>query len=489
MIPCKQSSIGCPVSAPVEYRIPPMRHRAYRSGVALLFVLIVLTVLVTVVTILVSRTATHKHRQRYMIDYQIARYACDSGMKYALSVMPDLSVRLVERADEPDFSDVFYMTTGQYQQYLADWAEVLTARRIQEAQENEDLDMAGLGTEAGSDALGSLAGLLAGEGAMDPNNPSAMEPSETDMMPLGSMAAMGPMDAWFVVDPNEIEIRGPYGPPWPLVTKPIELEIGPAKVRIEIIDENAKLPLTWVMTNDAKVRPAAIDAVTLFCEWMQMPPDQTDALLAQLQSLKRVKSFKIDPKPITVTQQVPTPTRTTRTVTSSRLRTSTSSIRRTGTTLRRTARPAIMHTADFARLLHSTEIDLETLAWPIPETGNRLESPLKYLALWGSQRVNINTAPRHVLEAALTFGGHHVEIADAIIERRRTKPFQSIDELEQMLPGYATSIRACQPYLTTQSTFFSIRVTAWAGTAKASAVTTVIRNGKQVQTIAMLTQR
>ncbi len=454
------------------------RGPRHRAGVVLLFTLIVLTVLVTVVAILASRIAMHKHRQQYMIDYQNARYACDSGMKYALAALPDMSVRLVERSDEPDFSDVFYMTTGQYQQYLTAWAEVLAARQLE-----EDPSFGagvGAGMSGADDPLAGLAALLGGGTSADPN---ATEPfgGGYSAMPYGADP--------FAIDPNEIEIRGPYGPPWPLAVEPIDMEVGQARVRIEIIDENAKLPLTWAITSDQKVQRAATDAVTLFCEWMGMEQPEIDGLFAQLENVEKIKRFTIDPKPVTVTQRVPTPTRTVRTVTRSAVRTSTRSLSQSGTTLRRTARPAIMHTADFARLLHSTEIDLETLARPNPQTGERAESPLKYLALWGSQHVNINTAPRHVLEAAFVFGGNHVEIADAIIQRRRTEPFKSIDELEEMLYGYATSIRECRPYLTTTSTFFSIRVTAWAGTAKASAVTTVIKDGKQVEKVAMLTHR
>ncbi|HEV59221.1 MAG TPA: hypothetical protein ENN87_17260 [Phycisphaerales bacterium] len=447
-----------------------------RAGVVLLFTLIVLTVLVTVVAILASRIATHKHRQQYMIDYQNARYACDSGMKYALATLPDTSVRLVERPDEPDFSDVFYMTTGQYQQYLAAWAEVLAARQIEQGGSFG----AGAGMSGSDDPLAALAALLGGGASADPN--------ATGPFGGGAQTTAYAGDP-FAMDPNEITIRGPYGPPWPLVVEPIEIEVGQARVRIEIIDENAKLPLTWAITSDQKAQRAATDAVTLFCEWMGMERSEIDGLFAQLERVEKIKRFTIDPKPVTVTQRVPTPTRTVRTVTGSAVRTSTRSLSQSGTTLRRTARPAIMHTADFARLLHSTEIDLETLARPNLQTGERAESPLKYLALWGSQRVNINTAPRHVLEAAFVFGGHHVEIAEAIIQRRRSEPFKSIDELEEMLYGYATSIRECRPYLTTTSTFFSVRVTAWAGTAKASAVTTIVKDGKQVQKVAMLTHR
>ncbi|MBN1123499.1 MAG: general secretion pathway protein GspK [Sedimentisphaerales bacterium] len=452
------------------------------TGMALVFVLIILVVLSTAMYTLSSRIATHKHRQQFMIDYQNARYACDSGMKYALAAMGNLKFKLVERTDQPDFSDLFYMTEKDYQQYLSDWAVVLAERKAMED------DSSGFGQESLFNTDGfdvgnnTLSSLFSGLGmSKDPN-------SMFDMDGFGQFpgsASFGSMS-----DPNEIEIPGPYGVPWPFVTEPIEVQIGQARMRIEIADENAKMPLTWVLTSDDKVKRAANDATILFFEWMQMDSGEIDDLLTQLEQIAEIKKFTINPKPVTVTKQVDTKSVTSSTVSrSSRLRRSSQPLSRAGTTSIRQARPTIMNTADFARLLHSSHLNMERLARPVPDTGKRYESALKYLALWGSQRVNINTAPRHVLEAAFTFGGHHVEIADEIIRRRQEKPYKTIDELKESLYGYSTAIRECEPYITTESTFFSIYITAWSGSATASAVATVIKEGNQVQTIAMLTRR
>ncbi|MBN1126409.1 MAG: general secretion pathway protein GspK [Sedimentisphaerales bacterium] len=457
-----------------------LRHR--RCGMALVFVLIILVVLSTAMYTLSSHIATHKHRQQFLIDYQNARYACDSGMKYALAAMGNLKCKLAERTDQPDFSDLFYMTQEDYEQYLSDWAVVLAERELMEGDtsypgRNSSFDTSGLG--AAGNALSSLfSGFTGGD---DPNTLFGMSGFGND----NGVASFGRIS-----DPNEIEIPGPYGVPWPFVTEPIEVQIGQAKVRIEIADENAKMPLTWVLTSDDKVKRAVRDATVLFFEWMQLDPEEIDDMLTRLDQIGRIKNFTIDPKPVTVTQQVESKAITSRTISrSSRLRTSTQPLTQRGTTSIRQARPAIMNTADFARLLHSSSLDMERLARPIPDTGKRYESALKYLALWGSQRININTAPRHVLEAAFTFGGHHVEIADEIIRQRREKPYKSIEDLKQSLKGYATAIRECEPYIATESTFFSITITAWSGSATASAVATVVKEGGQVQTIAMLTRR
>ena len=74
------------------------------------------------------------------------------------------------------------------------------------------------------------------------------------------------------------------------------------------------------------------------------------------------------------------------------------------------------------------------MAQPLPDTADRVESPLKYLSLWGAQRVNVNTAPRHVLEAtfALAMDSFDIpEFTQEVIELRKEKPFRNIDDLKE----------------------------------------------------------
>jgi type II secretory pathway component PulK len=108
------------------------------------------------------------------------------------------------------------------------------------------------------------------------------------------------------------------------------------------------------------------------------------------------------------------------------------------------------------------------------------------MAVWGSSKVNINTAPRQVLEAAFTFGGDAEKIAEEIIRLRRLEPFKNVEELRQTLLRYSDSIKECEKYIVTNSTFFTIKVTAVSGMAKASAVIAVKRKGKQIKLIAVI---
>ena len=131
-------------------------------------------------------------------------------------------------------------------------------------------------------------------------------------------------------------------------------------------------------------------------------------------------------------------------------------------------------------------IDTELLARPTIISETRKESPLKYMGMWASGRVNINTAPRQVLEAAFTFGGDADKIAEEIIRRRRVRPFKDIKDLKKSLFKYSNSIERCKNYITTVSRFFTIKVTTISGVAKASAVIAITKDGKKIERIAVI---
>ena len=140
----------------------------------------------------------------------------------------------------------------------------------------------------------------------------------------------------------------------------------------------------------------------------------------------------------------------------------------------------------FAKLFHGSLIDTESLAQPTIVVGDRKEYPLKYMGLWGTRQVNINTAPRHVLEAALIFGGSEVEIAEEIIQLRREEPFANIEDLKNKLSRYSSSIAKCEAYITTESRFFMIKITSTSGVARASSMIAITKNGNKVTRIAVI---
>jgi hypothetical protein len=425
----------------------------YRRGVVLVLTLVVLVIVSVLGYTLSLRLAAQQHRDQYMIDYQAARYACDSALKYAVAALETAEPQLVVRAEEPDFSDLFALTDEQYQQLLTEWA-----RTKQESSEPSDAN--------------ELKNQL-----QEGNLPSVPDANSSDSNSLADLALMAGKTS--ARDANEPTVRGPYGPPWPLVAEPIELEIGSATVTIRIEDENAKMPISWAVTDETQVRREAYAALQTFCEWMRMDFAEFEELRSQLEQVAGIKPFKLNLGAIAVAQQQP------ETKAAERRR---GQRPRTPTPQRtvESTRPASAHTGDFARLFHSSLINTEALARPMPQGQSRGECALKYLGMWGSDKVNVNTAPRHVLEAAFTFGGNGVEIAEQIIQKRRSRPLKNFADLRNSLYKYADSIGKAEKYIVVRSNFFTIRVSAQSGVAKASAVVSALKDKNKVEKLAIM---
>lgn len=431
-----------------------------QRGVVLLVTLVLLIVLSMLGYTLSSYVAMQRHRNQYIVDYQAAVYARDSAIKYALTRLQEINPELISRPNEPDFSDVFAYTEEEYQDYLENFVI-----------END---------YAGRKSFGD------GNNVRDVNNVFDVNlvrdiVGGNDINGIGGFGAIADFNGF-----GFTEARGPYGFAWPLVAKPIELEIGTVKIKIEIEDENAKYPICWALLGDEEkdepeLKDDALAGFETFCEWMEV--DDVN-LLEQLEQIAEIKAFKFELKPINI--------KAPRNV---RGRSSRGRGRRSRNKNRRGSRKSASNRrtitvseqiSDYAKLFHGSIIDTETLARPTIISSDRKESALKYMGMWGSRTVNVNTAPRNVLEATFKFGGSAELIAEEIIEQRRIEPFASISELRQSLLRYSNSIQRCERYLTVTSSFFTIRVTATSGVAKASAVVAIIKEGDKVERIAVL---
>ena len=108
---------------------------------------------------------------------------------------------------------------------------------------------------------------------------------------------------------------------------------------------------------------------------------------------------------------------------------------------------------EFAKLFHSSMVNTALLSRPSIESDSRKESALKYLGLWATRHVNVNTAPRHVLEAAMSFGSvvNAPKIADAIIQQRKIKPVTDVNEIKKAVLGYSDSIEELPDFLTSRA--------------------------------------
>jgi len=423
-----------------------------RPGFVLLITLGLLVMLAMLGYTLSTRVAAQRHRDKYIIDYSSARYGCDSAVKYALATLEEINPQLISRPNEPDFSDLFYLTPAEYQELLELWD--LDSELAMYDGDRRSRDTAGIGE---FDEFGDM------------NHFNDIDFDEMGMDDFDSYGSS--------------EIPGPYGPAWPFVTEPIEFEIGSAKVRIEVEDENAKYPLGWAMLEDADIQREAEAGFETFCEMTGLTLEQIDLLKIELQEIGKIRPFALEFKPITRTVR----TAVTRRATSVKSRTSKAPPMRVTRKTVAVQDQISEQTTHFAKLFHSSLIDTEALARPIitgPDKRN--ESALKYMGLWGTMKVNINTAPRHVLEAAFIFGGDQVEIAEEIIQRRRIEPFSDIEALKTDLFRYSNSIEKCEKYITTVSRFFTIKVTVVSGVAKASSIIAITKEGEKVKRIAVI---
>ena len=408
----------------------PYSRKDNRPGIVLLITLMMLVILASVAYLLSARVLAYRHRTEFRINYAQARYACDSAVKYAMYYIEDNNIPpLSVRADIPDFSDVFAMDQEYYSEFIGAW--------IEQVQQGESFMAAG-----------------------DVNDSN---------MPASASAAM-----IIPEDPNNYIVPGPYGPRWPYIFEPMVFEIGSASVRVEIEDENAKYPLLWSLLEDNDISREAEMSLDVFCQWCWRDVndviENTDILKEDIKQVGEIKKYLMDfSKAVMFTQ-----------------RTDIAPGAVGSQSVVDTKISPLRHSKDFAELLYSSLMDMDMLTRTVIETEVRKEYPLKYISLWAPGKVNINTAPRHVLEAAFVFGGDYLEIAEEIIKRRRIQPFKDIEALKQDLLKYSDSIKKSESFITTQSELFTLKVTATAGVANASAVVAYKKNGEKMEKIGII---
>ncbi|MBN2588660.1 MAG: general secretion pathway protein GspK [Sedimentisphaerales bacterium] len=405
-----------------------------RTGIVLLLTLVILAVIAMLGYTLTSRVMSDRLRNQYLIDYSQARYGCDSALKYAMATMENIDPVLVSRSEYPDFSDLFALDAEQYREFIEQWERTSGDDGSEEVSYFSSRDLFKADT------------------------------NDTDIEDAGS-----------------IIIPGPYGAAWPFIAEPVEIEIGTAKVRIEIEDENAKYPLGWSMVEDKDLQWELDTGFETFCEMSGMEYEEIESLKSDLAEIGKIKPYKIDFKPVVTTTREPV--KTSSKTSSSKTKTPATQIKRTVLTV---ATQISNQTTSFARFFNSTLLDRDALARPTIIDGDRKESPLKYISTWGTRLININSAPRHVLEAAFIFNGDQVEIADQIIKLRQTQPFEDLDDLQKRVVGYKDSIEKSQSYITTKSNIFTIRITATSGTAKAFAIIAVKKEANTTKRIAVI---
>lgn len=480
-----------------KYDKSPAKYAGAR-GIVLMLTMIVLVILAILGYTLSSRVAAQRHRYNYIIDYTCACYARDSALKYVLSNIDDINnIKLISRPNEPDFSDLFAMSDADYHKLLDNWAADIIKRKLEKEKEDQswrtsfdsnqrDLNDLGFHRDINSSYFSDTNFGWPRDSNSKDTNQSHIG-ADTNIAGPNIAALTGSEPNWDgleanLTDPNLLTVPGPYGPEWPYIAEPVEFEIDDCNVKIAIEDENAKFPAGWAILEDEKYKRESGASVGVFFEWMGFDSDRIDKLKKQFSEVRDIKPFKIEFQAIAT--KVLNKNAASRPPKGNR-----PAKQQTPTYNNVTLSPAqqiAKQARDFSCLFHNSAIDTDTLAGPTIISDKRKESALKYMSLWGTTQVNVNTAPRQVLEAAFTFGGQAPRIADEIIKKRKKTPFENIDQLKSELLSYADSIEKCKPFINTASTVFTIHVTATRGIAKASAVVVIVQADGKFQQVAIL---
>jgi type II secretory pathway component PulK len=510
------------------------RSKTGRSrGIALFFLLGALVVLTVSTYALLSRISVRRHRLGYLVSYQKARYASSSAIRYALARLKDMPTTLIDRNGAPDYSDVFALDQESYNLLIEEWAMQLedemyiededgnislnpwlaaaeqkttqTQRRenikaVHKARETVYKSIRDQGLSREDFLPEEINDMIAQTYQEQTNRPltndvflSAMGSgtSGTEGLEGFSLESIIPMqntaDQFSQYEQAEppsweelirgLEIPGPYGPKWPLLTEPEIIDFADdCQIEIIIEDENAKLPVTLALLTDPQndIEAEKQACFYTFFEWMGAQEEYILDFLDSTDKIAQTKTFDFNLKPIRITERKPVTTTSSGGRKTTRYRTVT------------TNRSSYMHRMDYA-LLFENGIDKRMLSQDIAGWGLEGENALRYLGLWGSYKVNINTAPRHVLEAVFAFGGDGDKIADLIINRRLEEPYKDIEQLSQEAYGYKESIDKVKEMLTTESILFTIRIKASCGSAVVESISTVIKARTTVRKIATVT--
>jgi hypothetical protein len=77
-------------------------------------------------------------------------------------------------------------------------------------------------------------------------------------------------------------------------------------------------------------------------------------------------------------------------------------------------------------------------------------------------------------------------MADQVVKQRQLKPFTSINNLKEIGLLDTESFNNLKNYVATTSTFFKVTVTSTTGNARANAVLTMVKEGRQSETLMVL---
>ena len=459
------------------------RSKNNRPAVVLLLTIVILVIMCGIGYVLTTKVAAARHRDQYLVDYQKARYASDSAFKYVNTILAEKSFDLIDRPNEPDFSDLFAFTEEQYTIFLEDYVrEKLLKQRYGEDWKNyEDEYKRDANEPNARDSRDPLS-------PVDFNDPNYVYDQDINDFNQFDVSGFGDAN-----DPNKIVIPGPYGAAWPFATEPIEFDVGDAKVTVEIEDENAKLPMAWAMRLDDKNKRSTEAAYDSFFDWIGSA-SRNEVMFTYQQrydfydGLTKVGEYVDVNGAAVLPTAAKEPNNNTAATPAQKFRSRRARKRTNDPQTQSVQSSPNAKYANIVSLVNSSLVNLEDLAKPYIKSQRRTESALKYMSRYGATQVNVNSAPRLVLESVFMFGGDAVETAQNIIDERKIKPFEDVNDLQKRCFHYANSIQRAKDYLTTKSTFFTVRIQSASGAAIVRYTALILKDGKNVQTLAIIAQ-
>lgn len=450
-----------------------------RRGLALIITMIVMSILISLAYVTASKIISRQRRHNYLLNYYKANYACDSASRYAENQFKNsVDLSLKSREYMPDFSDLFLIDYATYKEMLAEFAEAIDLRKQERYEYFHDTGSFTIETE--DDQLPLLIDDIINQmlGISDGNSNSSNDDSD-DLVAYNQAITDQLLSPITSEQVEALIIPGPYGQKWPNIVEPIEMELGEAKISITIEDENSKYPIVWALENDPKTTRESEASLEIFTEWLGLTDEKADNFFEATEKAKKLKPFKIGMDTGYVTKQEEFKTRSVVKDKDGKRK----SVFQTRTRTRKVSRGEESLYMDYMYLFNAT-FDVQGLSRDYYEDEYRKENIAMYMGLWGTQQVNINTAPRHVLEALFVYGGNEVDIAEEVIKQRQLQPFKSFDNLRERLYSYSGSLDEVKDRILCRSICWSIHVEASCGNAVARSTTAIMRTNKTYVKIA-----
>lgn len=231
-----------------------------------------------------------------------------------------------------------------------------------------------------------------------------------------------------------------------------KIKVAEAEVEIEIHDENAKWPMFWMLSSPFDTDKAYANSEKAFLDFSsKLDVGNSDAKVIGRRARELSRNLKVPSAPLQISKKA-------------RAQNISRRGRRVNYADKIKAfkdRYAIM--GSFASIWHNNrkdDEDLEFLEEPLPEMPGKVRD---YLSMWGTNKINLNTASDELLEAAFKGFGLNAKQVESIIEYRTEQPFRNTGNLNDVGGMSIETINNVRGLCVVRSDTFSVYVKARVG--------------------------